>query len=188
MIQKGNYNLLENHLFILRTMKVNPELTIVRDIGTWNAESVEQLKIGITELFDWYKNNADSEEIPNFILFYLKHVIMYKVKKQEIKTCGAGNSYFSFSENKLIPCNRFKDQPDVISKIPLFVEMPKCVTCEIKSYCNKGCLYEHIQNNGPIDELCEIYKHIFLKIFDMIEFLKDNSKFIAILKKGIENG
>lgn len=187
MISKGNHNLLENHLFILRNMNANPNLTLVRDLGLWDMESVEELKKGMTELFDWYKQNVDTEEMPNFIKEYLGHVILYKSKKHELDTCGAGVNFFSFTENNLIPCNRFKDQPDVIAKIPEFTKMNKCSTCEVKNYCRKGCLYEQIQNDGPIDELCVLYKHMYSEIFKMISELKGNERFTSIIKKEVEN-
>lgn len=187
MIGRGNYNLLENHKYILENFNVNPDLTLVRDIGIWNEKSVEKLKVGIKELFDWYKNNADNVEMPNFIKTYLKHVVLYKTKKHEVKTCGAGEQYFSFSENKVIPCNRFKDEPEVIAKIPEFRVMSPCVTCEVRNYCKKGCLYEQIKNDGPIKELCDIYKYVYSQIFIMMTELKNNENFISIVKKEIQN-
>lgn len=187
MIQRGNYNLLENHLFIMEKMGANPELTLVRDVGTWTTHSVERLKGGITEFFEWYVQNIDTAVLPAFIRFYLRHIILYKAKGYEVKTCGASEKYFSFSENNLIPCNRFKDQPQIIAVIPQFVEMNKCQTCEVKNYCEKGCLYEQIQNGGPIDELCVIYKHIYSEVFKMLGALKSNERFVSILKKEIAN-
>ena len=67
MIDKGCYNLLENHLWIKENFGFNPHLTLVRDINTWNIDRVEKLKQGISELFDWYINNSH-EEIPFFIV------------------------------------------------------------------------------------------------------------------------
>ena len=53
MISTGNYNLLENHLFIQDLLGTNPEMTLVRDRGIWDIESVTKLNKGIKELFDW---------------------------------------------------------------------------------------------------------------------------------------
>lgn len=187
MVQRGCYNLLENHQFIKNTFGVNPELTLVRDVGTWSPHSVERVKQGITELFDWYCTNADVEEMPNFIKFYLQHIILYKVKKHEVKSCGAGEIHFSFSENQMTPCDRFKNKPDMVAAIPQFLEMEKCQTCEVRNYCKKGCLHEQMLNGGPIDELCVIYKHIYNETFKMMSVLKGNPSFTSIVKKEIAN-
>ena len=187
MISRGNYNLLENHLYILNNFGLNPELTLVRDRGIWTDSSVEKLKNGILELFNWYKLNVDTVEMPNFIQFYLRHVVLYKSKKHETMTCGAGQSFFAFSENKVVPCNRFKDEPEIIDKIPEFQLMNECSTCEVRNYCKKGCLYEQIKNDGPIKELCDIYKYIYKEVFIMMSELKNNEKFISVVKKEIQN-
>lgn len=187
MIDRGCYNLLENHLFILNNMGTNPMLTIVRDVGTWSKTSVERLNTGIAELFDWYKNNADAYDMPNFIKFYLRHVILWKMKQYEVSSCGAGETHFSFSENKLVPCNRFKDSPEMIEAIPSFVNMRECQTCEVRHYCKKGCLHEQMINEGPIQELCTVYKFIYAEIFKMMNALKTHPKFVAIVKEEIAN-
>lgn len=184
MVTVGNYNLLENHLFILRNMGANPDLTLVRD-DIWDEESTRKINEGITELFDWYKQNVDTEEMPNFIREYMKHVVLYKSKKTEIKNCGAGLDLITFSENKTLPCYRFRDEPEVIAKIPQFREMSKCMTCEVRFYCRKGCLYSQIKNDGPIDELCDMYKHIYAEVFKMIKELRHNEKFLSILKSEV---
>lgn len=186
MIYPGNYNLLENHLFLLN-YGANPELTLVKDVGVWNTESVNLLNNGISELFDWYIENIETQEIPNFIKHYLMPVVIYKSKKFEVQSCGTGSTYFSFSENKLISCNRFKDEPEFEKLIPNFLNMNKCSTCEIKSYCKKGCMYENIKNDGPINEVCDIFKHIFKCIFDMINKLKNNDKFKQLLVNMIKD-
>lgn len=184
MVTVGNYNLLENHQFILKNMGANPDLTLVRD-DIWDEESTRKINEGITELFNWYKANVDTEEMPNFIREYMKHVVLYKSKKTEIKNCGAGIDLITFSDNKTLPCYRFRDQPDIIAKMPEFREMTKCMTCEVKNYCRKGCLYSQIKNDGPIDELCDMYKHIYSEVFSMIKDLKHNEKFLNILKREI---
>ena len=184
MITRGCYNLLENHLFIRNNFGFNPELTLVRDVGTWDMASVEKLKKGIDELFDWYLENPQ-EDIPHFILFYLRHILDYKSKSVTTDNCGAGLDVLMFSENKIVPCTRFKDQPDIIARIPEFRKMTACSTCEVRNYCKKGCLYEQIQNDGPIEELCIIYKYMYNKVFSLIKEMKDNEKFVNIIKKEI---
>jgi uncharacterized protein len=186
MITRGNYNLLENHLFIMDTLGINPEMTLVRDVDVWDHNSIEKLKVGITEIFDWYIDNPN-QEIPYFVLFYLRHFLLYHSKGVEVGNCGAGTNLFSFSENKVVPCNRFKDSPEMLEKIPEFYSMPECQSCEVKNYCKKGCLFEQIKNNGPIVELCDIYKHTYKEVSKMVTKLKNNEHFARLVLEELEN-
>lgn len=185
MITKGNYNLLENHLFIRDLIGKNPDQTLVRDRNIWDNDSVEKLKVGITELFDWYKRHPE-EEMPGLIKHYLSHIVRYKYKKVELDTCGAGEKMITVAdEDKVLPCVRFKNEPDTIASIPIYTKMSECETCEVRHYCKKGCLYEQIHNGGPIKELCDIYKYIYSEEFSMIKELKNNQHFVSVLKKEI---
>lgn len=186
MIYKGCYNLLQNHLYIKEHFGVNPELTIVRDIDVWDATSVDRLKVGIRELFDWYIQHP-TEDMPYFILFYLRHFINYKARGYSKDTCGAGTEIFMFSDNKPVPCNRFKDNPEMITLIPEYSKMPVCQTCEVKNYCEKGCLFEQIKNQGPIVDLCDIYKYTYREIKRLALELKDNPYFTQIIEKEIND-
>jgi uncharacterized protein len=186
MIYRGCYNLLENHLFIRDNFGFNPELTLVRDVGVWDRESVDKLLAGIQEMFDWYIANPH-EEMPYFIMFYLRHFLNYHTKGVETDNCGAGTDMFMFSENKVVPCTRFKDSPEMIAEIPKYARMPECQTCEVKNYCKKGCLFEQIKNQGPIVELCDIYKYVYKQVSKMSAKLRNNEHFREVLKREIEN-
>jgi len=185
MITKGCYNLLENHLWIKDNFGFNPELTLVRDVGTWDQNSVEKLKVGITEMFDWYIENPE-QGMPYFVLFYLRHFLDYHGKGVTTDNCGAGTHMFMFSENKVVPCTRFKDSPDMIAEIPKYAQMPVCQTCEVRNYCKKGCLFEQIKNQGPIVELCDIYKYTYREVKRMTAALRDNPYFKQVVKEEME--
>lgn len=187
MVDKGCYNLLENHLFIRDNFGFNPQLTLVRDVGTWSTAGVEKLKIGITEIFDWYIQNPE-EDMPYFIAFYLRHFLNYHSKGVTINNCGAGTDMFMFSENKVVPCTRFKDSPEMIAVIPKYAQMPECQSCEVKNYCQKGCLFEQIKNQGPIVELCDIYKYVYREVKRMSSELKNNQTFRYKVEEEILNG
>lgn len=187
MIHRGCYNLLENHLFIKENFGVNPDLTLVRDVGVWNENSVNNLKKGIEELFSWYMKNTE-EDMPNFIKYYFRHFLNYEVKNYTKDFCGAGTDIFMFSENKPVPCNRFKDSPELIEKIPSYHKMSVCQTCEVKNYCEKGCLFEQIKNEGPIKELCDIYKYMYHKVSNLCSVLKNDLNFKKLLMEEIKNG
>jgi sulfatase maturation enzyme AslB (radical SAM superfamily) len=185
MITKGCYNLLENHLWIRENFGFNPELTLVRDVGTWDQDSVDKLKVGITEMFDWYIENPE-QGMPYFVLFYLRHFLDYHSKGVTTDNCGAGTHMFMFSENKVVPCTRFKDSPDMIAAIPKYAQMPVCQTCEVKNYCKKGCLFEQIKNQGPIEELCDIYKYTYREVKRMTAALKNNEFFKQVVREEME--
>jgi uncharacterized protein len=187
MVDKGCYNLLENHLFIRDNFGFNPQLTLVRDVGTWSAAGVERLKTGITELFDWYMQHPE-EDMPHFVLFYLRHFLNYHSKDVTVNNCGAGSNVFMFSENKVVPCTRFKDSPEMIAEIPKYAQMPVCQTCEVKNYCSKGCLFEQIKNKGPIVELCDIYKYAYREVKRMTTELKNNQYFKQVVHEELQNG
>jgi sulfatase maturation enzyme AslB (radical SAM superfamily) len=185
MVTKGCYNLLENHLWIKENFGFNPELTLVRDVGTWDQDSVDRLKVGITEMFDWYIENPE-QGMPYFVLFYLRHFLDYHSKGVTTDNCGAGTHMFMFSENKVVPCTRFKDSPDMIAEIPKYAQMPVCQTCEVKNYCKKGCLFEQIKNQGPIVELCDIYKYTYREVKRMTAALKNNEFFKQVVREEME--
>lgn len=184
MIAPGNYNILENHLFLLN-YGANAEIAIIKDINVWDNSSIEKLINSFEELFLYYE--ADTTRLfPASFMYYLRHVLINKSKHIEIKSCGASENYFSFSENKLIACNRFKDEPQIEEKIPEFLNMEKCQTCEVKGYCRRGCLYENIKNDGPIDEICIFFKYIYNRIDKMLITLKDDNNFKKIIRSEIE--
>lgn len=185
MIYPNNYNLLENHLFLCN-YGANPHLTIVKDRNVWTPESIELLKKGIDELFEWYIEDT-SRDIPMTILYYLRNIILFKSKGIEIKSCGAGKEHLSFSENKLIACNRFKDDLDLQQYISVFNDMIECTNCHVKPYCRKGCMYENIKNGKPIKEVCDIFKHFYDKIFFMLKELRYDENFQNIIKKEIQD-
>jgi len=185
MINPGNYNILDNHKY-LTDYGTNPDMTIIEDRNVWTSKSVELLNTGITELFDWYISNP-TEPLPNFIRCYLMPVIVYKSKRVVVGDCGVGVNHLSFSDNKLVPCNRFKDEPELIPKIEEYKHLSTCDTCEINKYCRKGCIYENIKHGGVIAELCDVYKHVHLCINDMIDKLNTNKHFIGVIEEMVRN-
>jgi len=186
MIGRGNYNLLENWLFIKDKLGTNSELTLIRDNNTWDVENIDLLINGIDELFDWY-NASDCTVMPNFILFYFRHFLLYESKGVSVDSCGAGESTLFYSKNNMTPCVRFDKQPEMLEKIDEFRKMPECQTCSVKNYCKKGCLFEQIKNTKPIEELCTIYRHIYNNISLMTIHNKHNTNYLEIVKDEINS-
>lgn len=152
-------NLLENHLWIQLAFGMNPELTLVRDRGTWTQEQVEQLKKGIDDIFEWAVN---ASVMPNFVVPWVTDVLRYHGKGVVIDGCGVNKDiHTTTQENKTVTCNRFKDDPEALKGITY--QWKECGTCRVKNYCHKGCMYEQVKSGGPIPELCDIYKYCYDK-------------------------
>lgn len=186
MINPGNDNLLENEFFVRDMFGVSPQLTLVRD-NVWNKETVENLKDGIKQLFDWYIDHPETQ-MPEYIKFYLQHILLYNTKKIELDNCGAGSDLIAVNPTDgVLPCYRFKGRPDISEKIPQFKVMSECQTCEVKNYCKKGCLFEQIKNDGPIQELCDLYKFTYKEVFRMIKDLHQNVHFKHAIQRELHN-
>jgi len=180
MIYKNNFNLLENHLYILNELELNPEFTLIRDVGVWEKGDALKFNQAFTELLEWYMERVDQVEMPSLMKEYLKHIVLYTSKKVKVDYCGASETHFSFTENKLIACNRFKDQ-QMTDQIGKYKKMDECESCSVKNFCRKGCLFENIKNKGPIAEICEMYRHIYGELLRMTKTLKDNESFKKIV-------
>lgn len=185
MITKGNYNLLENHLYINKVLGTNTELTLIRDRNVWDGDSVIQLKNGIEELFCWYEEDT-KRDLPNFIMFYLRHFLLYESKGVVVNSCGAGEETNFFSDDSVVPCVRFGGDDDALGKIDEYRSMTDCQTCSVRNYCKKGCLYEQIKNEGPIGELCDIYRFIYKRISTMTNRLRNDDLFKSLVVSEIK--
>lgn len=171
MLDGTKFNLLENHLYIKDNFDMNPELTLVRDIGTWTPDAVKLLYHSIDEMYEWYSNNLH-EEIPNFILYWVRDIIRYHAKGHVTDGCGVNRDLFALTENnEKVTCDRFAGDPEAVSKIDEYYSMSACTTCRVKNYCHKGCMYENIKNEGVIPELCDIYKYCYDKSKTLIPMI-----------------
>jgi uncharacterized protein len=185
VITSGCYNLLDNHLFIYEQFGTYPEMALVKDVGVWKPASVANLNAGVTELVNWCISNPDLP-IPPLIDTYLNSIISYHRRGYTRDYCGAGRDIVMFSDNKLLPCTRFKDREDLIPLIPQFTRMPACETCEVKHYCSKGCLIEQMKNGQPITELCDVYKHIYSEVQRMVAALQHNHTFLYNISGAVQ--
>jgi len=184
MIYPGNYNLLENHLY-LSEYGANPHFTLIEDIGVWDTESTNKIIQSIDELYNWYIEDT-TREFPEFFKHFLQAVVIYRAKNYKAQNCGAGSSHMSFSENKVTACNRFKDEPELEAQIPDYQIMQECLACPIKNYCKKGCIYENIKNDGPITEVCTIFKHVHVIINSLLQNQKTDENFIKVIKEMVQ--
>jgi len=154
------FNLTENHIFLKKLFGVEPQITMVRDIGIWNEKNIEQSKKSIDNLI---KYSIDTNTIPGFLKHFLPHILRYHKKGYIPKDCGAGQTIISFHNNKFYSCYRYFDKEEMFKE-----EMKSdkrmyqfCQGCEVYNYCEKGCLVQQLENQKPIEYLCEMYKHIY---------------------------
>lgn len=181
-------NIINNHQY-LENLGLSPDLTIVRDIGCWNAEQVEVFKYHYTQYItcliidindDKYKT---FRELPSLLKKYLAALLEAKVNGNLKTDCQCGIKYLTVTPDKQIsPCERFLRDTETITKLSNKVNvLSACDTCSIRDYCDRGCTFEQLKNNGPILELCEIYKIIFIEVLRLIKFT--GRKTLELFKK-----
>ena len=173
MITGEDFNILDTDYIInlhlsIRDVNLTPDITIVRDIGSWNQKQVDNFKQAFKEYVNYIKDNElnnilNFSELPGLIKNYLNSLFEFHIKHNVQKDCGCGTEHFAILPNqKILPCERFDRDNETLSKIPNRDNiLNACNTCDIRDYCHKGCIYEQLKNNAVIPELCEIYKFIF---------------------------
>lgn len=184
-----NYNpIMANHKELSR-IGLLPDLTLVRDIGCWNKDQVEIFKYHyksyINYIISLIKNNTYNEfiEIPLLVRKYLAALLESVINSNNKTDCGCGTNYITVTPDKrLSPCERFLRDDSTINKMNNKWEvLDKCLKCDIYNYCDKGCIYEQLKNEGPIQELCDIYHIIFIEIQRLIS--STEKKTIQLFKK-----
>jgi len=140
-------------------------MTLVRDIGSWTPHQVKNFLIDYQKYVNYIKDNIihykTFSSLPGLIKTYLNPILEYHMKHNSQKDCGCGVSHFAVLPTGVVaPCERFTRTNSLELLKKRDVILSKCNTCEITHICHKGCIHEQLINNGPIEELCEIYKGI----------------------------
>lgn len=168
-------NYIVNLHLSIQEVGLTPDITIVRDIGSWDSKQVKHFKIAFDTyinyiIYNKLDNISTFSELPGLIKNYLNSILEFHIKKNVQKDCGLGKSYFAVLPNqKILPCERFDRDNETLSKLSnRDIILNECNICDIRNYCHKGCIYEQLKNNAVIPELCEIYKFIFAKLKLMI--------------------
>lgn len=180
--------ILHNHLK-LEKLGLSPDLTIVRDIGTWTSSQVEIFKLHYIQYITCLIVNINSDkyqtfrELPLLLRKYLAALLEAQVNGNLKTDCGCGTKYLTITPDKQIsPCERFLRDDLTITKLSYKNDvLNPCDTCSIRDYCDRGCIYEQLKNNGPIPELCDIYKIIFSEVIRLIK--NTGRKTIELFKK-----
>jgi uncharacterized protein len=148
-----------------------PDMTLVRDIGSWNDEQVQTFNKEFTKYINYlgdFKQYKTYNEIPGLIKTYLNPVLEFFMKGHEQEDCGVGTSYWAITpQKKIVACERFeRDSTTLLTNKYIVTDV--CDKCDISQFCHRGCTYEQIKNKAPIAELCEIYKYINKEITELI--------------------
>jgi uncharacterized protein len=169
------FGLTDNQKHLENLFGVDPNITLVRDIGTWHEGNIQQTKQDIKELMNY---SLETNTIPGFFAHFLAHILRYHKKGYTPKDCGAGDTVLAFHDDNFYSCYRYFDKEDIFStKVNSEQIQDFCKTCEVNQYCEKGCLIQQLENQKPIEYLCEIYKYIYSLLISNINTL--NSDIIA---------
>ena len=189
----SNNYLIDNHKHIEK-FGITPDLTLVRDVGTWNTEQSNNFLAQFGEYVKFIIPKINNDEynfktLPGLIRTYINAIFEYSIKNNAKTDCRCGDTYTSIlPSGEIIPCERFKrnnDVYDIFKNKELKDDvMSACNTCEIRDVCHKGCIYEQLLNNGVIPELCAIYKGIVKELKFLLQ--ETNHKLIKQFIK--ENG
>jgi len=188
--EDSNY-LINNHLY-LEKLGLNPGMTIVRDKGVFSFEQVKYFQQDYIKyiLFlkkrisnDFYKSFDDLPHMIKAPLSFLFEFVERGIKKQDCSIGKTNNAITPYGE--IIPCIRMTKDRNIQrafeeKKHESYFEA--CNTCQIRNVCDRGCLVEHIRNDGLILELCEVYKIQFAEL----KHLLDNEHKVQKLYKGIK--
>ena len=164
--------LIDNHINITDQGLI-ADMTLVRDIDSWTNHQVNNFLIDYKKYINFIKSEIDTypsfKSLPGLIKTYLNPLLEFHMKNNSQNDCGCGTSHMAvIPDGRIVPCERFV-RTDSINLLEHRNEILKdCNTCDIKDICHKGCIYEQLQNNGPITELCDIYKGINLILKDFI--------------------
>jgi len=176
--QDSNSNMLiRNH-----NLKIN-NMTLIRDNNSWTIQQADKflndLKSYIKVIFAFGYNTMN--EIPSLIRIYLSSYLNYAIFKVPQSDCGIGDTYQTIlADSTVTDCERFSRNDIIYTEDLKNSVLSECKTCNIKNYCNKGCIYEQIVNTKPMHELCYIYKGIYLIIKDY--FIIEPIKFQEVVE------
>ncbi len=188
---QNDSNILINQTKYFQKLGLLADITLVRDTNSFSMLDIELFKTGYDKYIDYFYKNIlndimDYNDIPSIIGQYMNTFLNKIIRNIEPIDCETGINYFAIKENKVISCERFTSSDDELKLIDYRTTNKytySCDTCFIKDFCIKGCPYEIIKNNGVIEPLCEIYKHIILKCTGLID-MDNDQKIINLFLKG----
>ena len=204
-------SLLENFLFLVDTFHFPaPKFALIRD-DIWSWEDVATFKTQLPLLSQEIVNRFKAG-YPNTVGFFTLMLsdIFYAVNHGKRNSgCFAGCSGLAYHTDGLFyPCSRFgseqvypvydahlqKANPHNIavwkdSKVSDPRTYQDCTDCEIRLYCNGGCvksLYEKGRGQiQPIPQVCALYKEIYRETLNIHRELRGNPTYQAYVKNNL---
>ncbi len=169
--------------------RTTPDFTIVRD-NIWDDNSIHNFETALSLFKDYLIDNCESIIVEPFNLMY-RDILLYFSQGKRPFSCFAGNKGVGvFNDGKIYACARFgtnhkdtwiydyknnsinKEQYEFFNNEEIFNPKlyKKCFDCEIRNFCNGGCLYSQIMTNNkkPLDSVCKLKKIIFKNTVDLI--------------------
>jgi len=168
MVTGNDFNSVSDSDYLIRLhMSISehsllPDIAIVRDIGSWTLKQSNNFISAYEQYVRFCKNDLKNNfnSWPGLIKYSINGILNYHVLNIPQGECGVGKNYLAILPNGIQqPCERFSRDNTQLKDKDKYLE--KCFTCDIRNYCNRGCIYEQIKNKGPIDELCAIYKGMY---------------------------
>jgi radical SAM protein with 4Fe4S-binding SPASM domain len=177
-------SILKNYRWIKDNYNLEPHLTLVRDNGIWDNESVSELFQQLLELYQFILSPMYSGRIPSIFREWIVKNIIYKMKSVSISSCGVlpvsdnstpSNKLLIGPDNEIYSCNSFMDKKLTVKDYDQAINNPTCQACSIKNVCDKGCLAQIVTNDFvPEENLCNIFKKL-------------NQYALAIISQGTTN-
>lgn len=167
-----DYSLIDQHNW-LEALSPKIDMVLLRDRNIWSEKDLGIFRTNYANYLVMITSNLSSydkfSKLPGLFRDYLSPILEYHTSGIVASTCGINTGeYKSFINNEHISCERFTRTNDEYKLINLRKYLDICNGCNIRHYCNRGCLYEQIQNDGPISELCSIYRIIFQEIKEVL--------------------
>lgn len=162
-------SILKNYRWIKDNYNLEPHLTLVRDNGVWDNDSLAVLFQQLLELYQYIVSPMYSGRIPSIFQEWIVKNIIYKKKAVSIPSCGVlpvqpsvdPNKLLIGPDNEIYSCNSFLDKKLTEEDYNQAMNNDICQACSIKNVCDKGCLAQIVVNGFvPEENLCRIFKRL----------------------------
>lgn len=145
------------------------DLSLVRD-NIWTKNDINEFKKQLPSLYEYYKQNNIQRGF--FNLLKEDYKIAKKFGKRDFGCFAGVNGCCVTTDGQIFACERFAtenkfnyekmEDPYKFKSTYNPKNYKKCKNCELYEFCNCGCLYsQFLNNNQPLDCVCELYKAIY---------------------------
>lgn len=196
MVWPGNCsNMTENFKFLLNYNLKFPDFSLVRD-NVWTNDDVKIFENELHKLALYYIEQVKKGTICSigfFRLAFLDSILGLTKGKRSFGCFASCSGCAVTSDGDFYPCQRFASKEvlkyDANHNFDYYKELfnpknfKKCHDCDLKLVCNAGCTFSQILNdNQPLDAICELYHIIYSETFKIVDELKTNKTFKEIVR------